>query len=83
VYTTTSPKLLTILDSSEQDGAKVQRDRRASDAERQTVVRRLERALREGRLTIVEFDERTQAAYAARTRGELEDLTEDLPRDLW
>jgi hypothetical protein len=75
--------LLTILDSSEQDGAKVQRDRRASDAERQTVVRRLERALREGRLTIVEFDERTQAAYAARTRGELEDLTEDLPRDLW
>jgi hypothetical protein len=83
VYTTTSPKLLTILDASEQDGAKVQRDRRASDAERQTVVRRLERALREGRLTIVEFDERTQAAYAARTRGELEDLTEDLPRDLW
>ncbi|MCU1661453.1 MAG: putative Translation initiation factor [Pseudonocardia sp.] len=61
----------------------MQRDRRASDAERQTVVRRLERALREGRLTIVEFDERTQAAYAARTRGELEDLTEDLPRDLW
>ena len=81
--TTTSPKLLTILDPSEQDGAKVQRDLRASDAERQTVVRRLERALREGRLTIVEFDERTQAAYAARTRGELEDLTEDLPRDLW
>jgi hypothetical protein len=83
VSTTTSPKLLTILDPSEQDGAKVQRDLRASDAERQTVVRRLERALREGRLTIVEFDERTQAAYAARTRGELEDLTEDLPRDLW
>ena len=81
--TTTSPKLLTILDPSEQDGAKVQRDLRASDAERQTVIRRLERALREGRLTIVEFDERTQAAYAARTRGELEDLTEDLPRDLW
>jgi Domain of unknown function (DUF1707) len=83
VSTTTSPKLLTILDPSEQDGAKVQRDLRASDAERQTVVRRLERALREGRLTIVEFDERTQAVYAARTRGELEDLTEDLPRDLW
>jgi hypothetical protein len=83
VSTTTSPKLLTILDPSEQDGAKVQRDLRASDAERQTVIRRLERALREGRLTIVEFDERTQAAYAARTRGELEDLTEDLPRDLW
>ncbi len=61
----------------------MQRDLRVSDAERQAVVRRLERALRDGRLTIVEFDERTQAAYAARTRGELDDLTEDLPRDLW
>lgn len=46
-------------------------------------MRRLERALRDGRLTIVEFDERTRAAYAARTRGELDDLTEDLPPDLW
>jgi hypothetical protein len=39
--------------------------------------------LRDGRLTIVEFDERVQAVYAARIRGELEDLTEDLPPDLW
>ncbi|WP_433555557.1 DUF1707 SHOCT-like domain-containing protein [Pseudonocardia xinjiangensis] len=61
----------------------MQRDLRVSDAERQIAVRRLERALRDGRLTIVEFDERAQAAYAARTRGELDDLTEDLPRDLW
>jgi hypothetical protein len=61
----------------------VQRNHRASDSERQAVVRRLERALRDGRLTIVEFDERTRAAYAARTRGELDDLTEDLPPDLW
>lgn len=61
----------------------VQRDLRVSDAERQAVARRLERALRDGRLAIVEFDERVQAAYAARTRGELEDLTEDLPPDLW
>ena len=61
----------------------VQRDLRVSDVERQAVARRLERALRDGRLTIVEFDERVQAAYTARTRGDLEDLTEDLPRDLW
>jgi hypothetical protein len=54
-----------------------------SDVERQAVVRRLERALRDGRLTVFEFDERTQAAYTARTRGELDDLTEDLPPDLW
>jgi hypothetical protein len=64
-------------------GAGVQRDLRASDAERQAVVRRLELALADGRLTIAEFDERSQAAYAARTRGELDDLTEDLPGDLW
>lgn len=61
----------------------MQRELRVSDAERQAVVRRLERALRDGRLTIVEFDERMQITYAARTRGELEDLTEDLPPDLW
>ncbi len=59
------------------------RELRVSDAERQAVVRRLERGLQEGRLTIIEFDERTQAAYAARTRSELEELTEDLPPDLW
>ena len=61
----------------------VPRELRVSDVERQAVVRRLERALRDGRLTIVEFDERTQAAYAARTRRELDVLTEDLPPDLW
>ncbi len=44
---------------------------------------RLRRALGEGRLTLTEFEERTTAAYAARTRGELADLTADRPRDLW
>jgi hypothetical protein len=61
----------------------VHRDLRIADADRQSVARRLERALRDGRLTIVEYDERLQAAYTARTRGDLEDLTEDLPPDLW
>jgi hypothetical protein len=59
------------------------RDLRVSDAERQAVARRLERALRDGRLMIVEFDERVRAAYGARTRGDLDDLTDDLPPDLW
>lgn len=61
----------------------MQRELRASDADRLAVMRRLERALGEGRLTVIEFDERTQAAAIARTLGELADLTEDLPRDLW
>ena len=59
------------------------RELRVSDAERQAVARRLERAVREGRLTVVEFDERVHAAYTAVTRGDLEDLTADLPPDLW
>lgn len=61
----------------------MRRDLRVSDAERQAVVRRLERALRDGRLTILEFDERVQAVYAARVRSELEALAEDLPPDRW
>lgn len=61
----------------------MQRNLRVSDAERQAVVRRLERATRDGRLTVGEFDQRVQAAYAAQTRGDLENLTEDLPPDLW
>jgi DNA-binding transcriptional ArsR family regulator len=61
----------------------VHREVRLSDAERQAIVRRLERALREGRLTVTEFDERTRAAYEANTRADLDELTTDLPPDLW
>jgi len=38
---------------------------RMSAAERQAVARRLERALRDGRLAILEFEERVQAAVGA------------------
>lgn len=61
----------------------MQRDYRASDGDRERVVARLRRAVGDGRLTMDEFDERVQSVYAARTYGELEDLTADLPRDLW
>ena len=61
----------------------MQRDVRASDAERELTVERLRRAVGNGRLTIEEFDERAAQAYAARTRGELADLTRDLPGHLW
>jgi hypothetical protein len=59
------------------------RDLRVGDVERAAVVRRLERALREGRISITEFDERVAAAWASRTRAELDELIADLPRDLW
>ena len=67
---------------SRNDGG-VQREVRASDAERELTVERLRRAVGNGRLSIDEFDERAAAAYAARTRGELADLTRDLPGHLW
>jgi hypothetical protein len=52
---------------------------RASDAEREAIVVRLRDAGAEGRLTIEELAERIDAAYAARTRAELEPLVADLP----
>ncbi|MER5729646.1 DUF1707 domain-containing protein [Streptomyces sp. NPDC002138] len=52
---------------------------RASDAEREQVAEMLREAVAEGRLDMEEFDERLGAALGARTRGELEALTSDLP----
>ena len=51
---------------------------RASDAERNEAVRLLQAALADGRLTVNEFDERTEQAYQARFRSELAELTGDL-----
>ncbi|GAB3901587.1 hypothetical protein GCM10027612_65230 [Microbispora bryophytorum subsp. camponoti] len=52
---------------------------RASDAERESVVERLREASAEGRLTLAELTERTEAAYLAQTHGELAQITADLP----
>lgn len=52
---------------------------RASDAEREAVVERLRVATVEGRLTLSELTERTEAAYTATTRGDLVPITADLP----
>jgi len=52
---------------------------RASDAERQQLVDRLRDHAAEGRLTTDELEERSAAAYAASTRGELVALRQDLP----
>ena len=53
---------------------------RASDSDRENVVEILRDAYSTGRLTMAEFDERTTAAFAARTWGELRQLTADLPQ---
>lgn len=52
---------------------------RASDADREAVVSRLQTALGEGRIDLDEFGQRAGAAYAAVTRAELEALVADLP----
>ncbi|HEV2774153.1 MAG TPA: DUF1707 domain-containing protein [Solirubrobacteraceae bacterium] len=53
-------------------------DLRASDADRERAVLTLGRAAGEGRLDVDELEERLQAAYAARTHGELELLLADV-----
>ena len=52
---------------------------RASDSEREQLVNDLRDHAAEGRLTTEELEERTGAAYAATTRGELVALRRDLP----
>jgi len=54
-------------------------DLRASDSEREAVVTRLREHAAAGRLDVTELEERIGAAYAAKTRGELVWLLEDLP----
>ncbi|GAB3235522.1 hypothetical protein GCM10027447_33230 [Glycomyces halotolerans] len=52
---------------------------RASDAERRATVQALEQHTCDGRLTLTEFDERSERAWAARTGADLARLTSDLP----
>lgn len=54
---------------------------RISQAEREATVVRLHRALQEGRLELIEVEERTAAAYASRHRSDLAMLVADLPPD--
>lgn len=52
---------------------------RVSDAERNHVVEKLNQAVGEGRLTLVEFEDRVGGVLAARTHHELAPFTADLP----
>ncbi|MGW4896219.1 DUF1707 SHOCT-like domain-containing protein [Kitasatospora sp. NPDC004240] len=52
---------------------------RASDADRERVAELLRDAYAEGRLDVEEHAERIEAAYKAKTMGELVPLTRDLP----
>jgi hypothetical protein len=52
---------------------------RAGDTDRTAVATVLGRHMADGRLTVAEYDERVARAYAARTYGDLAELTADLP----
>ena len=52
---------------------------KASDAERDAVVAALSEHFQAGRITTEELEERTGQALAARTLGQLDELTADLP----
>jgi Domain of unknown function (DUF1707)/Cell wall-active antibiotics response 4TMS YvqF len=56
-------------------------DLRASDADRDRVATQLREHLADGRLTLDEFTDRVDAVHAARTVGQLEELTRDLPSE--
>jgi hypothetical protein len=51
---------------------------RASDTDRENVVRVLREAHADGRLNLIEHGERVERAYTARTLGDLAELTRDL-----
>lgn len=55
-------------------------DYRASDADRDRATQDIREHFAAGRLTQDEMDERIQAAYAARTDGDLRRLLADLPQ---
>jgi hypothetical protein len=52
---------------------------RAADADRAAVATVLGQHMAAGRLTVDEYDERLTRTYAAKTYGELDELTADLP----
>jgi hypothetical protein len=54
-------------------------DMRVSDRDRQAAAERLRLAMGEGRLDLLEYDDRLAKAYAAVTYGDLQPLFSDLP----
>lgn len=52
---------------------------RVADADRDRVVRRLQAAIAEGRLTLDEYDDRVRQTYAARRFADFEAVLGDLP----
>ena len=67
------------MDSGSEHGQQGNSPLRASDADREQTIEALAAASAEGRLSLDEYSQRSDAALAARTLGELAGLTTDLP----
>ncbi|HET6685583.1 MAG TPA: DUF1707 domain-containing protein [Jiangellaceae bacterium] len=65
---------------TDEPGTSNPRDLRCSDVDRDRVAEALRQAAGDGRLTLSELEERLDAAFRARTYGELEPITADLPQ---
>ena len=65
---------------TDEPGTSNPRDLRCSDVDRDRVAEALQQAAGDGRLTLSELEERLDAAFRARTYGELEPITADLPQ---
>ncbi|MEV4221743.1 DUF1707 domain-containing protein [Nonomuraea sp. NPDC049725] len=61
-----------------QEGAPQPHELRASDADRERIAQVLQDAHADGRITLEELEERLTTLYAARTLGEIAQLTADL-----
>src|SRR4051812_9574290 len=69
----------TTLDLSYEETTMPEPHLRAGDTDRAALASVLGRHMADGRLTVAEYDERVARAYAARTYGDLDELTADLP----
>jgi Domain of unknown function (DUF1707) len=54
-------------------------DLRIGDADREAAAASLREHFAQGRLSLTEFNDRIDAAFAATTQGDLDDVTRDLP----
>jgi hypothetical protein len=68
-----------MADLESPEPRKAELDLRASDTDRERIADRLRTAAGQGRITLDELEERLDAAYAAKTYGELVPITADLP----
>jgi hypothetical protein len=68
-----------VSESSQPPAVPEPHELRASNADRERVAKVLHDAMAEGRLTVNELEERLDQVYAAKTFGELEPITRDLP----